>query len=163
MNNQSKPSKPKAGIIGIGRIGQALAGNFIKSGRSFNATDINTELLNELSGQWGETGKAGDLPTTIRDSDILILSIWFEGIREFLKEHAGKLNGKIIIDPSNPIMINGTGTFKKLIAENESSGEVHKTFMPEGTKIAKVLFPEFCLSLCGSVQNTGKRGPALCQ
>lgn len=127
-----KRSKPKIGIIGLGRIGQ-----------------------------WGEAGKTGDLPAIIRDSDILVLSIWFEGIGEFLKEHAGELYGKIIIDPSNPVTVDETGAFRKLIAENESSGELHKTFMPEGAKMAKVFCSLGSASLSADAFKTPERAALL--
>jgi 8-hydroxy-5-deazaflavin:NADPH oxidoreductase len=54
----------------------------------------------------------------VKTADVLILGIWFETIKEFVAANRASLVGKIIVDPSNPIALDGKGGFKKIIPAN---------------------------------------------
>ncbi len=83
--------------------------------------------------------KATDVKTAIKEADIVILSVWFSTIQELFKQYATELNGKIVIDPSNPIAPDGNGGFKKIIGADESAGQILKGLLPTGAKLVKAL------------------------
>ena len=58
------------------------------------------------------------------------MSVWFSTIQELFKQYSTELQGKIIIDPSNPIAPDGNGGFKKIIGADESAGEILKGLLP---------------------------------
>ena len=60
------------------------------------------------------------------------------------------LQGKIIVDPSNPIAPDEKGGFKKIIGENESAGEILSSLLPKNAKLAKALGTLGVASLAGA-------------
>ena len=54
-------------------------------------------------------------------------------------KYATELQGKIIVDPSNPIAPDDKGGFKKIIGEKESAGEILSSLLPKDAKLAKAL------------------------
>lgn len=129
----------KVAVIGLGNIGQAVAGNLSKSETQFIVADRNLEKAKELSGKWGNNVQPSDIGNAVKDAQILVLAIPFEAIEGFLKEYSADLEGKIIVDPSNPIAPDENGGFKKIIGENESAGEINSKFLPKNAKLVKAL------------------------
>lgn len=132
-------NKPKVAIIGLGNIGQVVAGNFVKGNRRIIVADRNLDKAKELSGKWGELSQPMEIGDAIKAADIIIFAVWFSAIKELLYQYEGILQGKIIVDPSNPIAPNDKGGFDKIIGENESAGEINATLLPKGAKLAKAL------------------------
>ncbi|AYN02394.1 NADPH-dependent F420 reductase [Chryseobacterium sp. 3008163] len=129
----------KVAVIGLGNIGQAVAGNLAKSENQFIVADRNLEKAKELSAKWGNNVLPSDIPNAVKNAQILVLAIPFEAIEGFLKEYSKDLEGKIIVDPSNPISPDENGGFKKIIGENESAGEINSKFLPENAMLVKAL------------------------
>ncbi|WP_418123722.1 NADPH-dependent F420 reductase [Chryseobacterium sp. PTM-20240506] len=127
----------KVAVIGLGNIGQAVAGNLSKSNTSFIAADRNLEKAKELSEKWN--AEPSDIPGAVKNADILVLAIPFGTISGFMKDYSADLEGKIIVDPSNPIAPAESGGFKKVIGENESAGEINASYLPHGAKLVKAL------------------------
>jgi predicted dinucleotide-binding enzyme len=124
----------KVAVIGLGNIGQAVAANLSKSNRLFIAADRNVEKAKNLSANWGTSAQPSDIPSAVKNADIVILAIPFEAIAGFIKEYASALERKIIVDPSNPIAPDEKGGFKKVIGEKESAGEINATALPKNAK-----------------------------
>ena len=80
----------------------------------------------------------------------MVLSVWFSVIKEVLAQYATELQGKIIIDPSNPIAPDGKGRFVKIIGEKESAGQQINALLPRGAKLAKVLGTLGAATLAGA-------------
>lgn len=129
----------KVAVIGLGNIGQAVAGNLSKSENQFIVADRNLEKAKELSGKWGNNVHPSDIANAVKNARVIVLAIPFEAIEGFLKEYSKDLEGKIIVDPSNPIAMDENGGFKKIIGENESAGEINRKFLPENAKLVKAL------------------------
>ena len=132
-------TKSKVAVIGLGNIGQAVASNLAKSNRTFIAADRNIDKAKELSSKWGVSAHPSDIGTAVKDADIVVLAIPFGEISDFLKQNSSDLEGKIIVDPSNPIAPDENGGFKKIIAAEKSAGEINSTFLPKNAKLAKAL------------------------
>jgi len=126
-------------VIGLGSIGQAVATNLAKANRSFIAAGRNAVKTKEVAQKWGSVVKTSDIPTAVKEADILVLAIPFGGIATFMNEYAADLQGKIIVDPSNPIAPDDKGGLKKIIGEKESAGEVNAAALPAGVKLVKAL------------------------
>lgn len=131
--------KKKIAVIGSGNIGSAVAANFVKGNRPVILADRTFDKAKSLAGQLGSLAIPAEIQTAIKEADIIILAIYFDPIREFLKQYAVELEEKIIVDPSNPIAPAEGGGFKKIIDENQSSGEILSHQLPNGAKLAKAL------------------------
>ena len=70
-------------------------------------------------------------------ADVIIPAIYFNALQEFFQTYSKELEGKIIVDVSNPIAPDENGGFKKIIAENESAGKILSDLIPKNAKLIK--------------------------
>ncbi|HTE24461.1 NADPH-dependent F420 reductase [Flavitalea sp.] len=129
----------KVAVIGLGNIGTVVATNLVKGNRSVIVADKKIEKANELSKKLGNLAQPAAIATAINQADIIILAVYFDVIKELFKTYAKELEGKIIVDPSNPIAPDEKGGFKKIIDENLSAGEILSSLIPKGAKLVKAL------------------------
>jgi predicted dinucleotide-binding enzyme len=127
----------KVTIIGLGTIGRVLATNLTKGNRSVILAARELSTAQNLANELGSLARPLAITAAIEEADILILSIWFPSIQEFFQQYASQLEGKIIIDPSNPIAPDGKGGFVKTIGESQSAGQILSGLLPKGAKLAK--------------------------
>lgn len=130
-------NKSKVAVIGLGNIGKVVASNLVKGNREVIVAGHKIDDAKVLASQLGSLAKASDVNAAIKDADIVVLSVWFSTIQELFKEYATELQGKIIIDPSNPIAPDGNGGFRKIIGADESAGKILKELLPKGAKLVK--------------------------
>src|ERR1044072_397177 len=132
-------SNLKIAVIGLGNIGQVVATNLVKGNRPVIVAGRTLSKAQEFAGKLGKLARVLTIDEAIKEADIVVLSIWFSAIKEFLVQYATELQRKIIIDPSNPIAPDGKGGFVKIIGEQESAGQILAGLLPKGAKLAKVL------------------------
>jgi 8-hydroxy-5-deazaflavin:NADPH oxidoreductase len=131
--------KSKVAVIGLGNIGTVVAANLVKGNRSVIVADRTLEKANVLSQKLGTLAQPAAIAAAVKEADIIVLAIWFDGIKEFFKTYAAELQGKIIVDPSNPIAPDEKGGFKKIIDKDQSAGQVLSSLLPKNAKLAKAL------------------------
>lgn len=131
--------KSKVAVIGLGNIGAAVATNLTKGNRSVIVADRTIDKANQLSQKLGSLAQPATITDAIKQADIIVLAIYFDPIKEFLKTYETELQGKIIVDPSNPIAPDENGGFKKIIGADESAGQILSTLLPNDAKLAKAL------------------------
>lgn len=129
----------KVAVIGLGNIGTAVANNLVKGNRAVIVADRTIAKANALAQQLGSLAQPMEIPAAIKAADIVVLAIWFNATKEVLKQYATELEGKIIVDPSNPIAPDENGGFKKIIGEKESAGEIISALLPKNAKLVKAL------------------------
>ena len=143
-------NKSKVAVIGLGNIGKVVASNLVKGNREVIVATNKLEDAKVLAKQLGGLAKAAEVAAAIKGADIVIMSVWFNTIQELFKQYSTELQGKIIIDPSNPIAPDGNGGFKKIIGANESAGEILQGLLPYGAKFIKALGSLSAASLAGA-------------
>lgn len=131
--------KSKVAVIGLGNVGQVIATNLAKNNRPVILANRTSEKATKLAAKLGRLARATDIASAIKDADIIVLAIWFSEIKDFLKKYDAELQGKIIIDPSNPIAPDKNGGFTKTIGEKESAGMLNTGYLPEESKLVKAL------------------------
>jgi predicted dinucleotide-binding enzyme len=132
-------NKIKVAVIGLGNIGKVVAANLVKGNREVIVASHKLDDAKALANQLGNLVKATDVPAAIREADIVILAVWFNTVQELFKQFATEFQGKIIVDPSNPIAPDGKGGFKKIIAAEKSAGQLLSSLLPNGAKLTKAL------------------------
>src|SRR5258705_3123611 len=55
----------------------------------------------------------------------------------FIPEFGGKLVGKIVVDPSNPVGPDGKGGVKRTLPADQSSGQIVASLLPRGARFVK--------------------------
>ncbi len=129
----------KVAVIGLGNIGTAVASNLVKGNRAVIVADRTITKANALAQELGSLAQPLSIAEAIKEADIVVLAIWFNATKEVLQQYATELEGKIIVDPSNPIAPDEKGGFKKIIGENESAGEIIASLLPKNAKLVKAL------------------------
>ena len=129
--------KSKVAVIGLGNIGTVVTTNLVKGNRSVIIADRTLEKANVLSKKSGSLAQPKEISAAVKEAEIIVLAIWFDGIKEFFKTYATELQGKIIVDPSNPIAPDEKGGFKKIIDQDQSAGQILSALLPKNAKLAK--------------------------
>jgi predicted dinucleotide-binding enzyme len=132
-------NKLKVAVIGLGNIGKIVASNLVKGNREVIVASHELEDAKAFAQQLGSLAKAAEVPAALKEADIVVMAVWFSTIQELLKQYATELQGKIIVDPSNPIAPDGNGGFKKIIGADESAGQIIAGLLPKDAKLAKAL------------------------
>ena len=127
----------KVAIIGLGNIGKTLAQNFVKGNRPIIIASRKLEDAKALAKELGTLATATEIREAIKNADIVVLSVWFNTIQELFEQYKTEFQGKIIIDPSNPIAPDENGGFKKIIGEKQSAGQLNAAILPMGAKLVK--------------------------
>ena len=127
----------KVAVIGLGNIGKTVAQNFVKGNRQVIIASRKLEDAKALAQELGTLATAAETGEAIKNADIIILSVWFNTIQELFEQYGTELQGKIIIDPSNPIAPDENGGFKKIIGEKESAGQLNAAILPQGATLVK--------------------------
>lgn len=133
----TKTTDAKVAVIGLGTIGRVVATNLIKGNRTVILAARDFSKAQSLAQELGDFAQPMEIEAALQEADIIILAIWFASIQEFLTQYAPQLEGKIIVDPSNPIAPDEKGGFVKTIGETESAGQLNAALIPKGAKLAK--------------------------
>lgn len=129
--------KTTVSVIGLGNIGKAIATNLVKGNHSVILASREIEKTKALTEQLGNLATSKEIADAIRESDIIIPAIHFNALKEFFQIFSKELDGKIIVDVSNPIAPDGNGGFKKIIGESESAGKILSDLIPKNAKLIK--------------------------
>ena len=132
-------TKLKVAVIGLGNIGKAVATNLVKGNRAVIVADRTAAKAKELSQKLGNLAQPMEISEAIRHADIIVFAVWFNAVKELVQQYAIELQGKILVDPSNPIAPDEQGGFKKIIGDSESAGEIISSLLPQNAKLVKAL------------------------
>lgn len=130
-------TKTKVAIIGLGNIGMAIATNLVKGNYPVMLASKDIEKTKALAEQLGKLANTKEIKEAIQEADVIIPAIYFNALKDFFQTFSKELDGKIIIDVSNPIAPDGNGGFKKIIGEKESAGKILSDLIPKNAKLIK--------------------------
>ncbi len=141
----------KIGIIGAGAIGQAFAKQAADAGYDVIISNSRgAESLKEIATQLGGNAKAGSVEEAAA-SEVIFLALQWQHIEQATQNI--NWEGKIVIDPTNPILPG----FKLADLGNKTSSEVVQEWV-SGAKLVKAfntLQPGILAS--NPIQNGGNR------
>ncbi len=92
----------KIGIVGSGHIGGTIGILLAKAGYEIYYSSRHPETLKDLVKTVGPKARAGTISDAIAFGDVIVLSVPLKAIPELNAETKKSLNGKIVIDTSNP-------------------------------------------------------------
>ena len=147
----------KVAVIGLGNIGKVVATNLVRSKRPVILAGRKSDDAKSFAKELGTLATAAETNEAIKSADIVILAVWFNTITELLQTYAGEFEGKIIIDPSNPIAPDENGGFKKIIDAEKSAGQIIASLLPKNAKLVKALGTLGAGSLSGQSFRTPER------
>lgn len=128
----------KIGILGTGDVGRALGNGFIALGFQvkMGAREANNAKAAEWAEKAGQNASAGTFADAAAFGDIIVLAtLWTATERVLQLAGADNLNGKILIDTTNPLDFSG-GAPKLAVGHTDSGGEQVQRWAP-GARVVK--------------------------
>jgi 8-hydroxy-5-deazaflavin:NADPH oxidoreductase len=124
-------------IIGIGKIGGAVARHLVAGGESVVLAATDQSHVEALAGQLGPLARAASVEDAIAGGDAVVFAVWLYTMRELIPQHARLLEGKVVVDPSNPIGFDQSGQPFRTLPEGQSAGSVVAALLPAGAHYVK--------------------------
>jgi predicted dinucleotide-binding enzyme len=124
-------------IIGVGNIGGAVARHLVAGGEPVVLAAEDASNAEALAAELGPLARAASVDDAIADGDAVVFAVWLDTIKELIPEHARLLEGKVVVDPSNPIAFNENGQPIRTLPEGQSAGSVVAALLPAGTHYGK--------------------------
>ena len=143
-------------IIGVGQIGSGLARDLVRGGERVVLAARDQSHAHALAGELGDRATAAPVREAIADADadVVVLAIWLDQSRALMPQIADLLEGKVVVDPSNPIGFD-KGQVHRTLPEGTSAGSVVAGLLPTGAQFVKA----FGSLGAGSLANDANRSP----
>jgi 8-hydroxy-5-deazaflavin:NADPH oxidoreductase len=124
-------------IIGTGTIGGTLAAELAAGGQDFLLAGRDEQAAQKLAADLGGYAEAVSVDEAVDRARVLVVAVWLDDFEQFIADYGQRLAGKVIIDPSNPVGPDGAGGYRKVIGEQESSGQILAGLLPAGARLVK--------------------------
>jgi 8-hydroxy-5-deazaflavin:NADPH oxidoreductase len=124
-------------IIGTGNIGGRLAANFAAGGLDFLLAGRDQEAAQKIASDLDGHAEVVSIDEAVERAGVLVIALWLDAFEQVIAQYGGRLAGKVIVDPSNPVGPGDAGTYRKVIGEQESSGQILAGLLPPGARLVK--------------------------
>ena len=138
-------------IIGAGHMGRGIATRFVAGGHAVTLYDVDRGAAEKLAGDLGGGATRGarvtvaDAPADgIARSDVVVLASWYGANLDLARKLAAGLDGKVVIDISNPL----NATYDGLVTPpGTSAAETIRAALPPGARVVKAFNTTFAGTL----------------
>jgi predicted dinucleotide-binding enzyme len=124
-------------IIGTGNIGGRIAANLAAGGQDFLLAGRDTGAAQKIAADLDGHAEVVSVDEAVERAGVLVLAVWLDAFEQLIAQYGERLAGKVIIDPTNPVGPDGNGGYKKVIGEQESSGQLLAGLLPPGARLVK--------------------------
>ncbi len=124
-------------IIGPGNIGSRLAANFAAGGQDFLLAGREEDAARKIASDLDGHAEVVSIDEAVDRADVLVVALWLDAFKQLIAQYGERLAGKVIVDPSNPVGPDDAGNYRKVIGEQESSGQVLAGLLPAGARLVK--------------------------
>ncbi len=123
----------RIGVIGIGMVGGTLGRRWAKEGHEvmFGVREPSSEKVGRLLADSGENARAGTVAEAASFGEVVALATPWGGTEDAVRQ-AGDLNGKVLLDCTNPLKPDMSG-----LEGDRSAAEQVAAWAP-GAKIVKI-------------------------
>jgi len=111
-------------IVGTGNIGGTLAAHFAAGGQDFLLAGRDADAAGKIAAGLSGHAEAVSVDEAVQRAGVLVIAVWLDDFRQFIAQYGERLAGKVIVDPTNPVGPDGEGGYRKVIGEQESSGQI---------------------------------------
>jgi 8-hydroxy-5-deazaflavin:NADPH oxidoreductase len=124
-------------IIGVGSIGGALARHLVAGGEPVVLAAKDESRAEALAQELGPLAHAASVEDAIAGADAVVFALWLDTIKELTAKDADLLEGKVVVDPSNPIGVDENGETTRTLPDDQSAGSVVAAMLPAGAHYVK--------------------------
>jgi predicted dinucleotide-binding enzyme len=124
-------------IIGVGNLGSTVARHLVSGGESVVLAAKDEGHAEALADELGPNASAASVEEAIAGADVVVLATWLDQTRELVPTRSGLLEGKVVVDPSNPIGFDQNGQMFRTLPQGESAGSILAGLLPESAHYVK--------------------------
>jgi predicted dinucleotide-binding enzyme len=124
-------------IIGVGNLGSTVARHLVAADEPVVLAAVDQAHAKALADELGPDASAASVEDAIAGADTVVLATWLDQTKELVAAQTRLLDGKVVIDPSNPIGFDENGQMIRTLPEGESSGSVVAGLLPAGAHYVK--------------------------
>ena len=124
-------------IIGVGNIGGAVARHLANGGEPVVLAAKDESKAEAFAGELGPLARAASVEDAIAAGDAVVFALWLDALRDVLPREAHGLEGKVVIDPSNPVGFDASGQPMRTLPEGQSEGSIVASLLPAGAHYVK--------------------------
>jgi 8-hydroxy-5-deazaflavin:NADPH oxidoreductase len=122
----------KVTIIGAGNMGRAIGTRAVTGGHEVEIIDRDPAEARKLAENLGPSATAVE-PEAGFGGQVVVLAMYYPGIKEAVRQYADELAGKVVVDITNPV---DTDTWSSLATPpGTSSAEELQQLVPEATVV----------------------------
>ena len=144
-------------IIGVGNIGGALARHLTAGGEQVVLAAKEEPDAVALAGELGPLASAATVPEAIEAADVVVFALWFDALKQVIPEYAGRLDGKVVADTSNPLGFTADGTMVRTLPEGQSQGSLVAAMLPASAHYVKAFGTLSAPTFASSANRTPRR------
>jgi hypothetical protein len=144
-------------IIGVGILGTAAARNLVRGGERVILANRDKSKADKLALELGDLASSAEVEDAISKSDVVVLALYLDVLKFFIPEFSGKLVGKIVVDPSNPVGPDGKGGVKRTLPADQSTGQIVASLLPHGARFVKAFGTLSAQTLASAARRTPER------
>ena len=145
-------------IIGVGLLGTAAARNLVEGGERVILANRDKSKADKLAAELGDLATSAEVGDAISKSDVVVLALYLDVMKFFIPEFGGKLEGKIVVDPSNPVGPDGKGGITRTLPVDQSTGQIVAGLLPRGARYVKAFGTLSAETFARAARRTPKRG-----
>jgi predicted dinucleotide-binding enzyme len=124
-------------IIGAGNIGSAVARLLVGGGETVVVAAKDASHADALAQQLGPRARAASVEDAITAADVVVFALWLDDMKDLIPKHAGLLDGKVVVDPSNPVGFDTNGQIIRTLPDDQSTGPIVASLLPAGAHYVK--------------------------
>src|SRR6266540_3458097 len=108
-------------IIGTGNIGGQVARHLVAGGEQVVLAARDESHAAALANELGPLASAASVRQAIAGADVVVLAVWLDTTKELIAENGDLLHGKVVVDPSNPIQLDGKGGLNGNVLDSDEA------------------------------------------
>jgi predicted dinucleotide-binding enzyme len=124
-------------IIGVGNLGRTVARHLVGGGESVVLAAADEGHARALADELGPNASAASVEEAIAGADVVVLATWLDQTRELVPARTRLLEGKVVVDPSNPIGFDQNGQMFRTLPQGESAGSIVASLLPKSAHYVK--------------------------
>jgi predicted dinucleotide-binding enzyme len=144
-------------IIGVGNIGSPLARHLVAGGEPVVLAARDEAQAEALATELGRLARAASVEDAIANADAVVFAVWLDTTKELIAQHSRLLDGKVVVDPSNPLGFDENGQMMRTLPDDQSAGSVVAALLPASAHYVKAFGTLVAEGLAGGANRQPQR------
>jgi 8-hydroxy-5-deazaflavin:NADPH oxidoreductase len=124
-------------IVGTGVLGSAIARQLATGGETLHLASADVESARKLAAQIGPSAVVVvDNRAALEGAEAVVLALRFTALESVIDEITGSLGDRLVVVPSNPLTTDAGGHVVRVLAPDQTSGQVVRNWLPAHARFA---------------------------